>query len=253
MNGRHVIIGSLRIKYSMNCPTKLKIIVTHCDDQGRRSNNIKQLKSVYGDQLTVLHAIDALAHEHHLQKIITEYKIPTHMSQLQKKTIGKLGCWLSLIMTVKYIYDVIDEDVPVLVLQDDVLIPKDFDFMSDHWSIRNKWYKLTQWNEAFIIDKQVAKTYLQLLYSNPISWQNSDRWIMEYIDPQYIKNLWCKKPRLGLLDPTNRGLIKTRSKKIHKYKWGLGHFRDCNDPGSLVNRQIFKATSDTNFINTLIS
>ena len=70
----------------MNCPTKLKILVTHCDDQDRRSNNVKQLKSVYGEQLTVLHAIDALAHEHHLQKIITEYKIPTHKPQLQKKS-----------------------------------------------------------------------------------------------------------------------------------------------------------------------
>lgn len=237
--------GNLQMKYD--------IVATLCSNNHARSENINNLKQRFDNVITI-DALDASIHDNMFPHVINQYHIPVNMLHARKRNAGFLGCWLSFIFTLKYIYDMYDHDTPVIMIQDDLVIPEGFDFKQDKWINRGRMYKLSQWDEMYVVDKIVAERFLTTLYKNPICWTGPDRWIMQHMNPVYLKQLWThpSQKQLSLLSHTNDGLIKKANKPIHKYKWNITKGFKSSDPGSLLNNKIFRHKKNiTSLENTL--
>ena len=221
------------------------IIVTHCSQDIPRANNVNKLKHMFPN-VTVIDALDASVHDDVFPHVINQHHVPIQMEHTDKRTVGFLGCWLSFVFTLKYIYDVYDSDIPVVMIQDDLVIPEKFDFKNDKWSERGRIYKLSQWDEMYVVDKIVAEQFLTKLYSRPICWHGQDRWIMQHLNPIYLKHLWshASEKKLSLQSHTNDGLIKKASNIIHKYRWNINRNFDSNNAASLINTTIFNKKQD---------
>lgn len=246
VSGNHVTIGYHLMNYD--------IIATHCSRDVPRSNNINRLKNMFSN-VTVIDALDASAHDNIFSHVINQHHVPVQMEHTGKRTVGFLGCWLSFIFTLKYIYDVYDYDTPVVMIQDDLVIPEGFDFKNDKWSERGRMYKLSQWDEMYVVDKLAAKQFLTMLYKKPICWHGQDRWIMQHMNPIYLKYLWSheSEKKLSLQSHTNDGLIKKSCKIIHKYRWRINRDFDCDDPGSLINNTIFRKKQDVVSLENILT
>ena len=237
----------------MNIPLNLKVLVIHCASDRSRVINVNRLKKIYGNRLSVLNAIDASQHDKYVKDIVTKCKIPIHMPHLQKRSIGSFCCWLSFACAVKYVYDVFDDNTPVLILEDDTIIPDNFEYKPNLWKERGVWYKLSQWNEANIIDKNTASRFLKALYTRPICWDLADRWVMDYMQPVYLKKHWGGCEQLKLLAPTNDGVIKMSPKKVHQYKWNIPRYDNAEDPSGLFRKKIFKLSPNPSIIKSIIN
>ena len=152
---------------------------------------------------------------------------------------GKLARWLAVIMLCKYVIDN-DQKTPLIFIEDDINIPPCFDFKKNLWK-ENSWNKLSEWGEAFAINKEAAIEFLSKLYELGINRPN-DLWIMENININTV-NLFSKA---NLIKNSGEGEIKKCGQMTQIEKLSFQYKTSKSDLDFLTNYKLFE-TENLNF------
>tara|TARA_Y100001938_G_scaffold126893_1_gene179260 strand:- start:530 stop:1273 length:744 start_codon:yes stop_codon:yes gene_type:complete len=157
---------------------------------------------------------------------------------------GKLARWLAVIMLCKYVIDN-NQKTPLIFIEDDINIPPCFDFKKNLWK-ENSWNKLSEWGEAFAINKEVAIEFLFKLYELGIDRAN-DLWIMENMNINAVgkKDINSKKSNLigreNLIKPSGIGEIKKCGHMTQSEKLSFQYKSSKSDLDFLINYKLFES------------
>ena len=172
-----------------------------------RKENVKQ-NVINNPNINICYGIDGYDIEL-IKKIFKFYRIPLPQvvrtqwelqriakgNQLFKLTnYGKLGRWLSTIMMMKYS---IDLGCHIILLEDDLLLPPNFDFQFPQYINYPDIVTLGLWGDGYYFTPQACIKFLQLVYHIGIL-NNDDNMI---IDQKTTKNLSiCPRTKYGVKD-----------------------------------------------------
>ena len=147
-----------------------------------------------------------------VKKLFDHFKIPIAKKILGRGR-GKICRWATVIMFVKYVYD-IKSDINMLCIEDDIKLFKGFDFRFDQWSEEERFVKLSQWGEFFACNQHTAREFLNKLYDVGIN-ENNDQWVMKNLNPFRLAKDWKgllggnNKEYSDLTCPPNKGILRT--------------------------------------------
>ena len=150
------------------------------------------------------------------------------------KTLGTMGRWLSTIQVAKLSFDT---NSHIIVLEDDLELPNNFDFQFDRYLNNNrKIVRFGVWGDGYHFSPRASKFFLNSIYNNPI-YQADDVYI------QCLPNR-----HLDILSRKVHGYQKKNNiKKIDKSTildrsqiFRLNYFRKETDPKPLLTTKKYR-------------
>lgn len=169
--------------YNYNNEKIYIFLLTLKDTSDWRKENIKQNK-INNPKINICYGIDGY-NSNLIQELIKKYNIPLPERVLNDKNkplwklshYGKLGRWLSTIMITKLSYDL---DINVIVIEDDILLPPNFDFQFNKYINNKGIVRLGEWGDGYYFNKMSSKFFLELVYSKGII-TNDDNMIIDEV------------------------------------------------------------------------
>ena len=159
-----------------------------------------------------LHALEFEQDWELVNKMFSHFKIPI-CKKILGRGRGKICRWATVIMFVKYVYD-IQSSENLLCMEDDIRLHDGFDFRCDEWRDENRFIKLSQWGEFFACNAHTARDFLEKLYEIGIN-ENNDQWIMKNLNIFRLEKDWkgllggVNKKYSELCCPPNKGILRT--------------------------------------------
>jgi len=217
------------IKYGM----MRRMYAIHMPRDPIRRTNMKIMKNRFGPRFSYFIALDWKLHWSLISKFFIHFKIP--ITSMPFPTKGKHARWASLLMALKYIIDM-DIDNHVVLLEDDVLLPSNFDFgLID--TIDDPFVKWSRWGEAYGIHANSARRFIYLMYHIGIN-EHDDNWILDNMQP--FNNIIVHDEHVVV--PTNHGNIL----HTNYAKWPWTH-EVTNQGNILVNTKLFFSNDAIDF------
>lgn len=163
-----------------------------------RVENVEKLKNQI-PKLKIFNAIDWKKDWILIRRFFIKNKIP--IKKLRLNTRGKYARWVSVILACKYI---MENNIEMILLEDDVSIssPELFN-ESDLWYKKGNFVKLSNWGEAYYINKAGAQKFFDKIFSVGIN-DHNDVFIKKHVS-EFEHKLITKR---NLICPTNKGNIK---------------------------------------------
>mgnify|MGYP001162847140 CR=1 FL=1 len=168
--------------YRYNEEQKIYIfILTLIENSDWRKRNVKR-NIENNPKINVCHAVDA-SNEELVKKLIREFAIflPERDPKWLKFRLynyGRLGRWLSTIMLMKYS---IDTNRKLIVMEDDLLLPKDFNFQFEKYVDSDEIAVLGEWGDAYFFTPEACKQFFEnYLYKEGIQHNDDNAIIKEY-------------------------------------------------------------------------
>jgi len=169
-------------------------------DNTRVKNVMEQLQYFENKGYTVkiLESLDWYLHYEVIVDFFNFFKIPIKKLNVCHNIRGKFARIATLALAFKYAFDL---DKNLIILEDDVKVPDDFDFDTELYNKQN-FMKLSSAGEGFFIKKEGARSFFEALYRIPI-YKPSDMYIIEVLKPAKIEHI----PKKYLICPTSKGNI----------------------------------------------
>ena len=118
------------------------------------------------------------------QNLIRKYNIyfpKPKLSSYILENYGRLGRWLSTIMFMKYS---MDTNRKIVVLEDDLLLPVNFDFQFERYKDMKNIVRLGMWGDAYFFEPNSCRDFFkQHLYTRGIVTNDDNEIIDEYKAP----------------------------------------------------------------------
>jgi len=209
----------------------IKQYVTLCGHSEERVAYFNELKEQI-PSLQKFHALEGQFDLKEIDKLFDYFQIPVAPWMYISHGGGKISRWATVIMVMKYIYDLELED-RIIILEDDLWLDKNFNFMADQWPTDSCLVKLSMWGEMMACGIKGAENFLKSIYEIGID-KNNDMWIYDnnlYCDRILIEKDASNKGLFKLLNPTSDGLIKRVGINFDKPK--------CFDKTWILNPESF--------------
>lgn len=136
-----------------------------------RQDNVEQ-NVINNPNINVVHGVDG-GNGGKIRSLIAKYNIPLPLSLQTGKNerfYGKLGRWLSTIMLAKLSMDL---GLQLVILEDDLLLPPDFEFPLELLSKRTKSiYCLGTWGDGYFFNPASSRSFLRKVYRDGIVMNN---------------------------------------------------------------------------------
>jgi hypothetical protein len=126
----------------------------------RKANVLENIK--YNPKINICYGIDG-NNKHLTQSLLKKYNIHFDIMNLKSRnkiileTYGRLGRWLSTIMLMKYS---MDTGRKIIVFEDDLLLPRNFNFQFSKYMNHGKIVRLGEWGDAYFLDPNACRYFL---------------------------------------------------------------------------------------------
>ena len=165
---------------------KYNLIVILLERDVQNVDNVLEMKKRFPD-LTIMKAVDWKLHYDLVEKFIKKYNISAPLwgdPNYPHRNKGKFSRWTSLILTMKYVYDLKLENV--ILIEDDVMLPINFNkIYQDMLTLLDNFdkfdfVKLSKWGEGYLFNYKGAKKFIEMLYKYGIC-NHDDNFINKYV------------------------------------------------------------------------
>lgn len=176
--------------YKVNDEKVYVFILTLKENSNWRKENVLK-NTIHNPNINICHAIDG-SDEKLVKKIIKDFciflpKRDPEWSRFRLGNYGRLGRWLSTIMLMKYS---IDMNRKIIVMEDDMLIPSNFDFEFEKYIHMEKNGVLGEWGDAYFFTPEACKRFFRdYLYKEGIIHNDDNAIIKEFKDVFFWKIL----------------------------------------------------------------
>lgn len=243
----------------------IKTYVTLCRHNAQRVSYVNKLQND-NPGIKKFYALEGRHDWEEIDKLFEYFQIPVYPWAYIARDGGKISRWATVIMSLKYIYDLNIKD-RVVVLEDDIWLGKDFNFLQGSWPAGGSFIKLSMWGEMYACGVSGTRDFFKKMYETGID-RNNDMWICDnniYTDRFLLNEQACNKGQYKLLCPTNDGLIKRTQREFNKPKcfdktWILNPREPCRNgnklqgtiklpanPSKIFKKKIFHSINDTDF------
>ncbi len=214
----------------------LNLIVTLLERDALRVSNVEGMEEKF-PQLKVMAAMDAVEQWDEIRDFIEDWQVPLKYDNRaggdQLNKTGKVARWATLIMAMKYVYDL--KLGNTVILEDDVNLPAGFDFGEDEWRDGHI-AKLAMWGEGYGVNHTGAEHYLRMVSDAPQISLHSDEFIARKCKKA---GRWIINSELGghLVVATNKGhLVQSPT---YDYEWPIESY---SRTAPLLNKPLFNDT-----------
>lgn len=150
------------------------------------------------------------------------------------KSLGIMGRWLSTIQVAKLSFDT---NSHIIVLEDDLELPNNFDFQFDRYLNNNrKIVRLGEWGDGYHFSPRASKIFLKSIYNNPI-YQADDNYIKS-LPNRHVDILSRNKygyQKKNNIKKKDKSTISDRSQIFR-----LNYFREETDPNPLLTTKKYR-------------
>lgn len=213
------------------------ILVTLLERDDLRVANVEEMKQKFPD-LKVMPALDGTMQWDEVVQFVEDWEIPLSYDkraggdQLNKK--GKVARWATLIKAMKYVYD--RKLGNIVILEDDVTLPKGFNFGEDKWRDGHI-AKLAMWGEGYGVNHTGAEHYLRMVSEAEQISLHSDEFIARRC--KKVGPGWIIDSKLGshLVVATNKGHLV--NSPTYDYEFPIESY---SRTAPLLNKPLFNDT-----------